>query len=285
MDRKFSIWIVKTETYWHTGMVVGELARSLQQAFKELGYKETPIVDDPADIKGWAVVLCTNFLKDLAGPLPPNLILYNLEQVQQDSRWMTADHLDIFREYPLWDYSELNISNLKTVGINHAVLCKIGYMPVLSHIPPAAEDIDILFYGTVNDRRKVVLDELKQLGANVFVAEGIYGEELNKLIARAKIVLNVHYYEAKVFEIVRVSFLLANKKCVVSENGTDKSLEEPLYNGIEFTGYKNLVKSCMNLLEQPERRSVLAQKGFESFKQISQTEALREVLSHTKGLE
>jgi hypothetical protein len=284
MNPRFSIWIVKTEIYWHTHMVVGELAQSLQFAFKELGYGEIPIVDKPTDIKGWAVVLCTNFLTDIPQPLPEKLILFNLEQVQQDSPWMTQEHLDVFSRYPIWDYSKLNIDNLRKRGIVNTTLCSIGYAPVLNHIPDATENIDVLFYGSVNERRKVIFEELRARSVDVVVAEGVYGTELDDLISRAKIVLNVHYYEAKVFEIVRVSYLLANKKCIVSEKGGDESLEAPLKDGVAFVGYEDLVATCLDLLDSPEKREELAKSGYQAFQSISQSAALKYALDHTPEL-
>ena len=53
-----------------------------------------------------------------------------------------------------------------------------------------------------------------------------YGGKRDALIARAKVVLNIHYYAAQVFEIVRVSYLLANSKAVVTEIGPDTDLDE-----------------------------------------------------------
>jgi hypothetical protein len=38
----------------------------------------------------------------------------------------------------------------------------VGYVPELERIRPApAEDIDVLFFGSVNDRRQRVLDQLR----------------------------------------------------------------------------------------------------------------------------
>lgn len=282
--QQFSIWIVKTPIYWHTGMIVGELARSLQAAFEELGYKNTPIVDQASEIKGCGIVLCSNLLPSISETLPSRLILYNHEQVQQNSPWMTTGHIELFRKFPIWDYSGLNMKNLEKKGISNTTLCRIGYMPVLSHISPQNEDIDVLFYGTLNRRRETILDQLKKAGLKVHVASAVYGDELDNLIARAKIVINIHFYEAKVFEIVRVSYLLANRKCVVSERGADDDLEAPLSQGVSFVEYKDLVATCLSLLEQPKKRRAMAEKGFESFKNISQTETLKDAIEHTVEL-
>ena len=54
-------------------------------------------------------------------------------------------------------------------------------------------------------------------------------------IARSKIVLNLHQYDAQVFEIVRVSYLLANRRAVVSERGANPTEDRDLsMNQIDF---------------------------------------------------
>ena len=61
-------------------------------------------------------------------------------------------------------------------------------------------------------RRACVINTLsgRPSGANVIPVFGLYGPPRDALIARSKIILNMHLYDAKVFEIVRVSYLLAN---------------------------------------------------------------------------
>jgi hypothetical protein len=60
----------------------------------------------------------------------------------------------------------------------------------------------------------------------------VYGQARDALVARARIQLNVHYYEAKVFEVVRVSYLLANGRFVVSETGADAEEEASFGPGV-----------------------------------------------------
>ncbi len=51
----------------------------------------------------------------------------------------------------------------------------------------------------------MLLDELLTRGINIYIAPyNIWGKELTALIGRAKIVLNFHYYEAKVLETCRI---------------------------------------------------------------------------------
>jgi hypothetical protein len=61
---------------------------------------------------------------------------------------------------------------------------------------------------------------------------GVYREERDRLIARAKVVLNMHYYDARVFEIVRVSYLLSNEKAVVAECGATTTIEPDIRDAV-----------------------------------------------------
>src|SRR4029078_839635 len=142
--RQFSIWIVSPPGYPHS-RCFEEVALALQAAFKTLGF-DAPIVTGALHILDWGLVLGANLLPWMSIALPPRLVLYNLEQVQGDSAWLKTAYIDLLRRYPVWDYSERNITALREVhGITNVILCGIGYMSVLSRIAPAAEDIAVLF--------------------------------------------------------------------------------------------------------------------------------------------
>ncbi len=50
-----------------------------------------------------------------------------------------------------------------------------------------------------------------------------------------------------------VSYLLANHKCVVSETGADRAIEQQFEPGIAFAPYDKLAETCMRLLQNPSR--------------------------------
>jgi hypothetical protein len=277
-SRHFTIWIVSPPGYPHS-RCFEEVALSLQAAFRTLGF-DAPIVTDPLQIRDWALVLGANLLPSMSIPLPPRMVLYNLEQVQGDSVWLKTAYIDLLRRHPVWDYSQRNIDALKELyGVSNVTLCGIGYMPVLSRIVPAAEDIDVLFIGSMNARRKAVLEEIAGHGKIVSAAFNSYGEQRDGVIARAKVVLNLHFYDAQVFEIVRVSYLLANHKCVVSETGRDEALEAPLRPGVAFAPYESLAATCLELLRDDGERLSLAEAGFECFRTSSQVPMLTHALN------
>ena len=160
-----------------------------------------------------------------AALVPSSAVIYNLEQVQLSSGWCSPDYLGLLKRCQVWDYAKRNIASLGKLALARpAVHVPIGYVPQLTRIPRnPVQDIDVLFYGSVNERRARVLDQLRSRGINTQAVFGVYGAARDSLIARAKVVLNLHFYEASIFEIVRVSYLLANRKAVVAEchDGTE----------------------------------------------------------------
>ena len=278
MARDFSIWIVTVADHSHS-RCFEEVALSLQEAFAALGM-DVPIVTEAADIRGTAIVLGGHLLPRLGRAAPDDLILYNLEQIYGNSPWLHPEYVALLRRYPVWDYSARNVSALAELGVS-ARLCGVGYMPGLTRIESAHKDIDVLFVGSQNKRRYKILDDIGAAGATVVAVFDFYGDKRDALIARARIVLNMHFYDAKVFEIVRVSYLLANRACVVSETGADPDLEAPLADGVAFAAYDELAPTCLRLLGDEDERERLAAKGFERMRALSQVDMLRRALTGT----
>jgi hypothetical protein len=212
--------------------------------------------------------------------LRPDAILYNLEQIYPGSPWLTPALVERLRMHRVWDYSRANIQALAEMGIHHAVHVPIGAMPQLTRIPPAAdEDIDVLFYGALVDRRLRVLRALRGEGVAVTALFGTFGAARDQAIARARIVLNMHLHEAKLFEMVRVSYLLANRRFVISESGQGGADEAAFTRGLVFADYEDLVATCLDYLNRPADRQRIADEGFALMTARSETEILRAVLA------
>lgn len=273
----FAVTIVAPPGYPHS-LAFLEVAESLHYGLVALG--EDSILTTDAFVPGRrSIVLGANLLVHHPMPLAPDAILYNLEQVTADSPWLTPGLLDLFRRHPVWDYSGRNADALVARGLPRPRVVPIGYVPELTRIAPVpVEDIDVLFYGSMNARRRGVLDALRARGANVVEAFGKYATERDALIARAKLVINVHYYEAKVFEVVRVSYLLANRRVVVSERGSDQDEERAFEAGVAFAEYGELVDRCMQLVGSPAERQRYAQAGFDLMRRRSSAALLAAAL-------
>ncbi|MEN9796911.1 MAG: hypothetical protein RL653_607, partial [Pseudomonadota bacterium] len=135
--------------------------------------------------------------------------------------------------------------------------------------------------GSLNPRRQAVLEALGETGAKVEALYGIYGEERDAAIARSKLVLNLHFFEARVFEAVRVSYLLGNGSVVVSETGASPEEEAAFARGVAFAPYEQLVPTCLRLLADAPARAALSAAGREIMAGRPITAALRAVLTET----
>jgi hypothetical protein len=225
------------------------------------------------------IVLGSNLLPGLGVRPAPGSILYNLEQVQAGSSWMRPQLLELFRQFPVWDYSARNVDRWVELGVPRPRCVPIGTVPEMTRIPARADEIDVLFYGSINERRKNIIDALRARGLRVEAVFGVYGAPRDHLISVSRLILNLHYYEAKVFEIVRVSYLLANRRAVVSERGADPQEEAEFESGVAFAAYAELVDRCVDLLARPDERTRLADEGHAIMSRRSAAAYLQEALS------
>ena len=274
------LWIVSPEGYPHSA-AFHEVALSLQESFAEMG-GSLPIVSSRADAKGRRpILLGGNLLGLLPDPsLPAGAIIYNLEQLFEGNPWLSQNpvYVAAMRTHPVFDYSDRNIETLRALGIGHAHRLGVGFSPCLRRIGTSSEpDIDVLFYGSLNARRNAVIEALRDRGLRAAAIFGVYGEERDRIVARSKIVLNVHQHR-HAFEIVRVSYLLANEVCVVSEGTPDDPEIAPLAEGLALAPYDALAQTCIDLIHDPDRRTAIARKGFELFSARKQSDFLRSAL-------
>jgi hypothetical protein len=276
---QFAVAVVAPASYVHS-QAFREVAEALHYGLRALGHGSLLTTRLDYDDRH-TIVLGSNVLASFGWDPPKKPILYNLEQVDDSSPWMTPAQLTLFRRHPVWDYSRANIEQLTARGVSGLTHVPIGYVPQLTRIVPAAEDIDVLFYGLYSKRRQAVLDALRARGFRVEQLFGVYGAARDALIARSKIVINMHVYEAKVLEIVRISYLLANRRAVVSEPGRDPTEESDLAPGIAFAAYDELVDRCTELLRDERARRELAERGYDLFSVRSQSAILHDALAST----
>ncbi|MFP3545846.1 glycosyltransferase [Rhizobium sp. SIMBA_035] len=273
------IWIVTPKGYNHSH-AFDEVALGLQGAFEELG-GSAPIVREMSEFAGRSpIVYGGNLLPpEITAHLPKDSVIVNLEQVSDDSTWMNERYTAVLKSFPVLDYSPRNRRNMAAKGIDHAGVLEIGYSEVLTQIEWApVKDIDVLFYGSMNDRRRDILMALHEAGLKVVHLFNVYGAERDAAIARAKIVINIHHYESGVFEIVRISYLLANRVCVLTEGDIEDPDLEPFMGGLAVELYEDLVERCKELIADDEERELIAANGFAAMQSRSQADMLMSVM-------
>jgi len=214
--------------------------------------------------------------------LPPETIIYNFEQIGDTPIAQLTPGIRVVAErLRVWDYSQSNLQAWTAAGArDRAVHVPVGWAPILSRIAKARDqDIDVLFYGSPSPARLSILTEISNRGATCVFACGMYGAARDALIARAKVVLNVNKHQAKIFEIVRVSYLMANAKAVVADLPPGLSVEPDIAAALAFCRIEEMPAQCERLLDDAAARAELESRAREAIEARHVTPILRTALA------
>lgn len=289
-----------------------DYVRALVAALRELGHEVVPPTVDGHNVDRTARPIAfgeqnmqsVDWEGDPGSFMPADAILYNSEQTGArgcDPKKI-FDAVKTWKKRVVWDYSEINAAVLRKMGCERVIHCPVAYTPAMTRIdplPPEKEDIDVLFYGSVETPQRIValnkpetgmkvldrgqvLADLRRVGLKVEYVWGKFATDLDSYIARAKIVLNLHYYEGAVFEIFRCSQLLANKKCIVTEDGgIDDELEEFAKKSMVYSRRRDLVETCRALVADRQLRQISGAHGFKEFAKTSLANNVKRALEQS----
>jgi len=242
---------------------LSEWAKVFGEAFTDLGIDVTYAFNE-FDEHALNVIFGAHLLNPkLISELPKGSVLVNLEQLEAPSPQINQQYLSLLREHIVWDYSRKNIEFLRAkLGVSHASYVPVSTgsclkFPLLNN----EQDIDVLFYGSLSPRRRAILSDLDKAGLNVKVLTNVYGEEKNAYISRAKVILCLAYYEPTILETTRVIHAITNGKAVVAEANGNTELDERLDDSICLSAYDDLVKNCIQLVEDESKRVALERRG------------------------
>lgn len=202
------------------------------------------------------------------------IIIVQMEQFYHGSPWGKTHIKNLLKEADeVWDYDE---SNAKWINDNFNMDVKVHPMqhaPSLKRIPSITElsdnelDIDLLFYGFLHEKRAKLLSSVQSAmrgHGKIIDLCGVYGEELDGYIKRAKIIANVHYATHHKQEQVRMFYPVINGRCVVSE----VSPKNYMGNSIIQVPYHDMASAIITLINDGKWRDQ-ALKSELAFKQIS----------------
>jgi hypothetical protein len=176
--------------------------------------------------------------------VPPGAIIYNFENVDVQVNG------DAFPDHEVWDFSERNATRWRGTrrAIHHVPAGHHASMERFQPLPWNERDIDVVFAGWPNPRRQFVFDALAWHGLNTLGLSTVYGPERDKILARAKLAINLLYYEDGTFPVLRSAHCAANSITTVSEIAN----EAPAWIYPTPLPYAQLVDSCRELLEGGE---------------------------------
>lgn len=221
------------------------IAQRISVSLAALGIAPVRIMDRPPAryARRLHIVICPQ----MPARLPRCYIAFQMEQ-SVSSRWFNAGYIKRLEgAVAIMDYSLRNVAYLQeTAGLSHQ---QIFYVPVSnlpaaslrqthqqSSPPPATADrYDIAFYGdATTPRRQAFLDALEQHYRVLRISE-VFGEALYSQLAKARIIVNIHYYEGALLETTRLYECLSLGHAIVSEESIDMDEHAALAPYICFT--------------------------------------------------
>lgn len=193
-------------------------------------------------------------LEDLAA-LDRDAILYTWEPMGWSHvAVMTPELTGLMTEFVVWDYSRNNLATWQTLGAQRVSHVPLAYDPALERLTASTlpRDVDVLFYGSVNERRKAVLLELLERGIRVQTLFGVYGKERDAWIGRSRLVLNLHAHDGQILELPRLAYLWANRVPVVAEVNPDTEDSLGMTSAMLTAPYAGIVDRVTEVLADPD---------------------------------
>jgi len=175
------------------------------------------------------------------------------------------------------DYSYGNENIYKDMNISNYFILPIAYCEYHEHIYRNLsnyQDIDILFYGSITNRRKFILNELKTFlnknNINILVRHNdLYDyKEKSYILSRTKIVITITSRDPKILktnDMFRLSFLLSNKIFFIAEKIGDTIIEDDIFGDyIEYySKMEELQNKILYYIKNEEKRKDKANKLYE----------------------
>ena len=166
-------------------------------------------------------------------------IIYQSENIE--SVFFKNDHyIQLLKCNKVLNYSVYTATKMMELyGISTAGYFQFKYKKMYSH---RTRDIDILFVGTMTQRRYDILREIQntfpQLKLEVVV--DVFGFELTELMLRSEYVLNISAYDNSVLETHRIAKALACGCYVLSNLSADTKMNDKYRDYVYFTPGKTL---------------------------------------------
>lgn len=232
------------------------IAKLLEHCLLKLGIMVNICTEEPEKYGDEVhIIICPQMFKHF----PSRYIAFQMEQTVS-SRWLSDEYFNILMNaYAVFDYSLVNIDYFK----KNTEFGKMFYYLPVDFLPEAQRtsqefEYDVVFYGDPNnERRRLMLDKLSNC-FNVKIISEVFGEELYKELSKAKIIINIHYYENALLETTRIYEALSlGTSIIISERSNDPKEEERLNSIVEFVPIDDIeamAKSISYWLEHDEER-------------------------------
>lgn len=178
-------------------------------------------------------VLCPQAWKRL----PASRVSIQMEQYDAKRFFTKTNMLYLQGSLLTFDFSKVNITEISKKhsfyrSTRHIIVSAPDRVPQRSdHL--AQKDFDLVFYGSMNSRRREALDRLKNDFRILEITKN-YGNTLHSQLSRATACLNIHHYESALFESPRIIECISIGLPVISEPSRDASEYDFLANTVNY---------------------------------------------------
>jgi len=213
-------------------------------------------------------------------------VFVNLEQIGAGGANLSESYLKLLRSSAVIDYDAGNPHNY-TAHPEDVTLVSFGHAPFLqpeATLPWQERPIDVLFFGSLNERRRERLRRIEQTGRKVVVAPvPCYGDERASLLRQAKAVVNLPFYESARFEQVRAFICLSSGTPVLSELMPDASPPDAFADCVGWFETEQIEAVFGEAFDQPELQDEL-QRRMLAFQEVDPIGQYADVAAFAAGL-
>ena len=215
-------------------------------------------------------------------------VFVNLEQIGDGGAQVSAAYLALLANSAVVDYDAANragyasdvghLDDIPVVALLHAPYLRGEFAVALEDRP-----IDLLFIGSMNERRRAWIARIEALGLSVAQFDApLYGPERDHFTRQAKAVVNAHFYESSRFEQARVAHCLSLGTPVISERTAQTRPHAAFEDSVLWLEGDQLEQFFSEDFGTPEYFDV-ARAALARFEQTDPVEAYAELLAFASG--
>jgi len=245
---KINVCLIQPPGYIHS-LALLEAAEYVMYKLRAIGH-QSELVKNRLIYDGFNIVFGAHIDAQQAEKYPSGTIIFNTEQLPENSAWTNEAYKKILSDNYVWDYSQ---TNLETIPHQNKALVNFLYEENLRRIPIKEEkEFDLVFYGSINERRKKIIESLVSKGLKIQTIFGLYGPERDVSLNKARAVLNLHFYDAQIFQQIRTFYPLINGIPVISESYPQESAHQIYRECLFIPEGEGFEEFVVNLLKNNE---------------------------------
>lgn len=222
--------------------------------------------------------------------MPKNYITINVEPLRCKF-WSTQLQNKLKKSLYIFDYSASHTEIYQSWNYKNFCIIPFGYCGLHEKLynkyigaNKVNKTIDILFYGSVTDRRKKILIKLAEHAKNknlkfIIRSNDLYDTKQKlELISQSKIILSISNDEPCLLQtndLLRLSLLVSTKSFVICEEVGDRKIEDELKkNMIFYNSYEELIEKIDYYLSNTDEINNIAESTYNFCKEKMNLEDL-----------